>query len=65
MAEINDTWHNNYIEGVVNAHYSIFEIRSFKASWWKTELFANMWFWEGGLAHMCTQVSEKLYDRIQ
>ena len=37
-AEINDTLHNNYIEGTVNAHYSIFKIGSFRAPWWKIEL---------------------------
>ena len=26
-------WYNNYIEGVVNAHGSVFEIGSFRATW--------------------------------
>ena len=31
MAEFNETRHNNYIEGVVDALCSIFKIRSFSA----------------------------------
>ena len=38
MAEFNETRHNNYIEGVVDARCSIFKIRSFSALWWNTEL---------------------------
>ena len=38
MAEFNETRHNNYIEGVVDARCSIFKIGSFSALWWNTEL---------------------------
>ena len=38
MAEFNETWHNNYIEGVVNARCSIFKIESFSTLWWEIKL---------------------------
>ena len=38
-AEFNETWHNNYMEGVVDAHGSIIKIGSFSALWWKIELW--------------------------
>ena len=34
-AEFNETWYHKYIEGVVDASYSIFKIQSFSAPWWK------------------------------
>ena len=37
MAESNETRHNNYIEGVVDARCLIFKIGSFSALWWKIE----------------------------
>ena len=40
-AEFNETWYGKYIEGVVDAHYSIFKIRSFGAPWWKIEFSAR------------------------
>ena len=38
LAEFNEIWHNNYIEGVVDARCSIFKIGSFSALWWNMEL---------------------------
>ena len=34
-AEFNETWHNDSIEGIVNARSSIFKIGSCSAPWWK------------------------------
>ena len=31
--DFNVAWYNTYMEGAVNAHCSIFEIRSFRATW--------------------------------
>ena len=39
MAKFNETMRNNYVEGVVDAHCSIFKIRSFSALLWKIELW--------------------------
>ena len=33
QTEFNETWHNNYIEGVTDAHCLIFKIWSFSAFW--------------------------------
>ena len=38
MAEFNETWYNNYIEGVDSAQCSTLKIRSFSTLWWKIEL---------------------------
>ena len=35
VAEFNEIWYNDSIEGVVNAHSSIFKIGSCSAPWWK------------------------------
>ena len=43
-AEFKETWHNNYMEGVVDAHCSIFKIRSFSALWWNIELWLKYGF---------------------
>ena len=37
-AELSETWHNNYLEDVVDARCSVIKIRSFSALWWKIEL---------------------------
>ena len=37
-AEFNQTSHNYYMEGVVDARCSIFKIGSFSSLWWNTEL---------------------------
>ena len=37
MAEYNEAWYNNYIEGVVSTHNWNFKFGSFRATWWKFE----------------------------
>ena len=44
MAEFNETWYNDSIEGVVNARSSIFKVGSCSTPWWKIAFSKNTEF---------------------
>ena len=64
-AEFNETWYEKYIEGVVDARYSIFKIGPFSTPWWKIEFSARNWLWLIRLGHRWTKVPENLRGRIR
>ena len=56
MAEFNETWHNNYVEGAVNAHGSFFNWiihRPLVVDWSPAMIYKSMVGWARDVSTIC------------